>query len=46
MTWVYEGAYVIYFLGQEGQYHVDISWLLKDLLHKVIHWHYMSELKM
>jgi hypothetical protein len=35
VTWDYEGADVIYFLGQEeGQYHVDISQLLKDLLYK------------
>ncbi len=35
VTWDYEGAYVIYFLGQEeGQYHVDISQLPKDLLNK------------
>jgi hypothetical protein len=37
VTWVYEMADVIYFLGQEeGQYHVDISHLLKDLLYKDI----------
>ncbi len=35
MTWVHEGAYVIFFLSQEeGQYDVDI--LLKDLLYKDI----------
>jgi hypothetical protein len=36
VTWVYEGADVIYFLGQEGQYHVDIIQLQEDLLHKDI----------
>jgi len=35
VTWDYERADVIYFLGQEeGQYHVDISQLPKDLLYK------------
>ncbi len=37
VTWVFEGADVIYFPSQEeGQYCVDISWLLKDLLYKDI----------
>jgi hypothetical protein len=37
MAWVYEGAYVIYFPGQEeGQYDVDIFQLLEDLLYKDI----------
>ncbi len=37
VTWVYETVDVIYFLGQEeGQYHVDISHLPKDLLYKDI----------
>ncbi len=37
VTWVYERANVIYFLGQEeGRYDVDISWLSKDLLYKDI----------
>jgi hypothetical protein len=37
VTWVYEGAYVIYFPSQEeGQYDVDIFRLLEDLLYKDI----------
>jgi hypothetical protein len=37
MTWVFEGEDVIYFPSLEkGQYDVDISWLLKDLLYKDI----------
>jgi hypothetical protein len=37
MTWVYEGAYIIYFSSQEeNQYYVDISQLPKDLLYKDI----------
>jgi hypothetical protein len=36
VTWDYEGVDVIYFLGQEGQYDVDIFLLLEDLLYKDI----------
>jgi hypothetical protein len=37
MTWDYEGANVIYFPSQkEVEYDVNISWLLEDLLYKVI----------
>jgi hypothetical protein len=36
MIWVYEGVDVIYFLGQEGKYDVDIFWLLEDLLYNDI----------
>jgi SHS2 domain-containing protein len=35
MICVYEGANVVYFLGQEeDQYDVDIFWLSKDLFYK------------
>ncbi len=37
MTRDYEGGDVIYFLGKaKGEYHVDITWLLEDLLYKDI----------
>lgn len=35
-TWNYKGTYVIYLLGKEGEYHVDIVQLLDDLLYKDI----------
>jgi hypothetical protein len=35
-TWNYEGANVIYLLGKEGEYYVDIVQLSNDLLYKDI----------
>jgi hypothetical protein len=42
----YEGADIIYFLGQEGKYDVDISYLLKGYYTRTYHWHYMLKLRM
>jgi hypothetical protein len=36
MTWNFEGIDVIYLLGEEGEYHVDIAQLLDYLLYKDI----------
>jgi hypothetical protein len=34
MTWNYERIDVIYLLGKEGEYHVDIAQLSDELLYK------------
>jgi hypothetical protein len=37
VTWDYEGGDVTYFFDEaKGEYHVDITWLLEDLLYKDI----------
>jgi hypothetical protein len=36
VTWNFEGIDVIYLLGEEGEYHVDIAQLSDDLLYKDI----------
>jgi hypothetical protein len=46
VTWDYEGANVIHFLGQEeGQYNVDFFYYLKTYCTRTYHKHFMSKLR-